>query len=264
ARRLPVDARYLRFAVVPFDALDPKSKEQGLGLVIADAIASTFVRDHRLALVERARLKAVLDEMALQQTGITDDATAVKLGEIANADMLVVGQVALLGDNYQVHAKLLEVATAHVHGVATTTLPAADLVALSSDAVVLRSRGDAAFRSAVLPGWGQHYNRESTKGWVFTGVAGTLLALGLGLELGGLLTHLLYYVPYKPADDGFASSGDPAFQRNLQERYDLAQTQFIVGHVTLGATAAVWAYNVLDAYLSGVDGDQWVGGAAGD
>jgi len=264
ARKLPTDPRYLRFAVLPFEALDPKSKEQGLGLVIADEIASTFVRDHRLPLVERAHLKAVLDEMALQQSGITDDARAVKLGEIANADMLVVGQVSLLGDAYQINARLLEVATAHVAGTASATLPAADLVALSSDAVVLRSKGDAAFRSLVLPGWGQHYNHEATKGWVFTGVAGTLLVLGLGLETGGLLTHMLYYQPYAPADDGFANAGDPKFQRNLQDRYNLATTQFVAGHITLGVTAAVWAYNVLDAYLSGVDGDEMLGGAAGD
>lgn len=264
ARKLPTDPRYLRFAVLPFEALDPRSKEQGLGLVIADEIASTLARDHRIPLVERAHLKAVLDEMALQQTGITDDARAVKLGEIANADMLIVGQVGLLGDSYQINARLLEVATAHVDGTATATLPAADLVALSSNAVVLRSKGDAAFRSLVLPGWGQHYNKEDTKGWVFTGVTGTLLLVGLGLETGGLLTHMLYYVPYQPADEGFASSGDPSFQRNLQDRYNLAMTQFIAGHITLGATAVVWAYNVLDAYMSGVDGDEMLGGAAGD
>jgi TolB-like protein len=261
--KLSRNPRYLRFAVLPFEAVDADSKDKGLGLVVTDVLATTLLRDHRLALVERARLNAVLGEMALQQTGVTDDSKAAEVGKIANADVLILGQVALLGDRYKVTAKMLETETARVASVVETDLPAADLVALSSNAVVLRSKADAAFRSVVLPGWGQHYNQEATKGWVFTGVTGALLLGGIGFETAGLLTHLLYYVPYTPESDNFASSGDPQFQRNLQDRYNLAQTQFVVGHVLLGATAAVWAYNVLDAYISGVEGSEMLG-SAGD
>ncbi|MFH1807614.1 MAG: DUF5683 domain-containing protein [Pseudomonadota bacterium] len=260
--KLSKNARYLRFAVLPFEAVDADSKEKGLGLVVTDVLATTLLRDHRLALVERARLNAVLGEMALQQTGVTDETKAAEVGKIANADVLILGQVALLGDRYKVTAKMLETETATVVSVVETDLPAADLVALSSNAVVLRSKADAAFRSAVLPGWGQHYNQEATKGWVFTGVTGALLLGGVGFETAGLLTHLLYYTPYKPEDDNLTAGSDK-FQQNLQGRYQLAQTQFVVGHVLLGATAAVWAYNILDAYISGVEGSEMLG-SAGD
>lgn len=261
------DPRYQRFALLPFEATDAETKEKGLGLVVTDVIGTSLVRDHGFALVERTRLKAVLDEMALQQSGITDDESTVELGKIANADILIVGQIALLGDQYQVTAKLISTESAQVLGVASTQLPNADLISLSSHAVVLRSRSDAAFRSAVLPGWGQHYNREPTKGWIFTGLIGTLLAAGVGFEGAGLTTHMLYYLPYQPDASGLTedglSPGDPQFAQNLADRKSLATTQLYVGHILLGTTVALWAYNVVDAYLSGVDGSEMIG-AGGD
>lgn len=250
---LPRDPRYLRFAVVPFEVVEPGAGEKGLGLVVADAVATTWVRDYRFSLVERSRLKAVLDEQALQQLGVTDPDRAVELGKVANADLLVVGQVVKLGAEYRVTAKLIDVATASVKGVAETTLPVADLIALSSDAVVLRSKTDAAFRSLVLPGWGQHYNREPTKGWLFSGLTGGLLLTGIGFEVTGLALGQFYYKDWNPEDDGY-TPGDPAIQRELNTRHDVAQMALNIGHVVLGATVLVWGYNVLDAYLSGVDG----------
>ncbi len=262
------DPRYLRYALLPFKATDQETQKKGLGLVVTDIVGTSLVRDHGFALVERSRLKAVLDEMALQQSGLTEDKNAVELGKIANADVLIVGQIALLGDQYQVNAKLLDTATANVLGVADCKLPNADLVALSSDAVVLRSKSDAAFRSAVLPGWGQHYNRQPTKGWIFTGLVGTLLAVGAGLEGSGLGTYMLYYLPYQPkADTGLTEDGlrpgTPEYSQALSDRKSAALTQMNIGHVLLGATALVWAYNIADAYLSGVEGSEMVG-SAGD
>ena len=40
--------------------------------------------------------------------------------------------------------------------------------------------GGAVWRSAVIPGWGQRYKGERTKGWVFTGLAAGMAAASVG------------------------------------------------------------------------------------
>ncbi|HKI82779.1 MAG TPA: hypothetical protein VKA63_00460 [Candidatus Krumholzibacteria bacterium] len=52
-----------------------------------------------------------------------------------------------------------------------------------------RSPEGAALRSIVVPGWGQHYNGEPTKGWILGSVAVVGLLLGTEIIKPGILSR---------------------------------------------------------------------------
>ena len=70
-------------------------------------------------MLERARIQAVLDELALQQSGQTDSATNVRAGRILRAGRLVQGSILQLGESQlRVDAAVVDVPTTRVRGVA--------------------------------------------------------------------------------------------------------------------------------------------------
>jgi len=99
-------------------------------------------------------------------------------------------------------------------------------------------RPEAALRSLLLPGWGQHYKGQHLKGWILTG--------SWGLLLGASLTaHLQYTRAY----DRYRRETDPA---RIESRYRTANRWFKARNGLLIGLAAVWAYSYLDALLQPV------------
>ncbi len=90
----------------------------------------------------------------------------------------------------------------------------------------------ALIRSLALPGWGQFYNDESTKGYIFAGAAGALTVTSILLYLDAEST-------YDDYEDGKASYSD------YTKKIDTT-------NIFVGITAAVWIYNAVDAYMGGV------------
>lgn len=180
---LPGELRYQHVAVLPFESVGPRATAQQLGVVVSSEVATALRRDHGVLMVERARLNALLDEMALGQTGLVDTDKATLVGRLLGAQSLVLGTVADAGDRYLVDARVVATSDGRVHVAESQPLPAADLVALSNDAVVLRSRSGAVFRSVLLPGWGQFYNREPIKAAVFLGTEAAAAGLAVTFQL---------------------------------------------------------------------------------
>lgn len=68
---------------------------QNDGEVISDAIAKELIRSFKYKIIDRENVEAILKEQAFQLSGAVDDVTAVKAGEIAGVDAIVVGKVNL-------------------------------------------------------------------------------------------------------------------------------------------------------------------------
>jgi len=245
--RLPGNARYRRLAVLAFSETGPEAKRRELGAVVAAELSTNLRRDHGLLLVERDRLGSVLAEAKLGAMGLTDPRTAPKLGELADAQALVVGSVSDAGGRFLVNARILSAESAETLAAASESIPAATLVALSADAVVLRSRGDAVFRSLLVPGLGQAYNRQPAKGAVFAGTT-ALLAGGAVAFHFAAAAKTEAYRDYRPA----AGTADPGAAAAALR--DEAQTRLRWRNGLALSAAAIWLVNVADAYLSGVDG----------
>lgn len=98
-------------------------------------------------------------------------------------------------------------------------------------------RPAATWRSALLPGWGQRYKGETTKGWILTGLATATAA-------GTLTAHL----QYEQAREAYLAETDPA---RVAERADTQNRWYNTrGALALGMTA-VWLYAAADAVLTG-------------
>jgi TolB-like protein len=243
---LPGNARYRRLAVLVFSEVGEQAQKRKLGTIVAAEVATVLRRDHGLLLVEREKLGQVLGELKLQEMLNVDAGQASRIGQMADAQALVVGSVSQTGDRYLVSSRIVSTQTGETLAAESASIPEAALVAVASDAVVLRSRGDAALRSLIVPGLGQHYNHQPAKGWVFTGLA-------VGLAGGALWCHLAGAT----AHSSYESAADPdAAQRYYGQAQDLDRSR----NWLLAGLATVWAVNVVDAYVSGVDGRALLGG----
>ena len=95
--------------------------------------------------------------------------------------------------------------------------------------------GTAGWRSIIIPGWGQFYKKQYIKGSLF-----------LVTELAGISTSMYFHSRYN-------SNLKHSFETpilDLQIEYTKrANKQKLYRNISIGACAAVWVLNVLDAVL---------------
>lgn len=98
------------------------------------------------------------------------------------------------------------------------------------------SFNDAGYRSLIIPGWGQFYKKNNTKGFLFlVGAAGSI---------GGFLY----------ADNQHNYNMNRSMETNnldLKKEFVQKAGDFTtIKNITLGAAAAIWIWNVIDATSS--------------
>jgi len=248
-------SRYERVAVVDLAEIGEGAKKRSLGKVVGAELATVLHRDHGWLLVERARLGAILGELKLVEMGLVEK-KAQQVGQMAEAQALVTGSVSEAGDRYLVTVRLVSTEKGEVLAAASESIQAASLVALSSEAVVLRSRWDAVYRSALIPGWGQAYNKQPAKAALFGGTTALLLGGALAFQLAGMNAESDYQALTTPA----ALGADP--QASAADLRKQAENCYTWRNYMLYGAAAVWAINVGDAWFSGTDGERMVVGVA--
>jgi TolB-like protein len=252
--KLPGSARYRRLAVLSFTEVGDEAKRRQMGTIVTAEIATNLRRDHGLLLVERAKLTEVLGELKLQQMTSVDGGQAGRIGQLADAQALVIGSVADAGERFLVNARIVSTTTGETLSAESSSVAAAGMVALSSDALVLRSRSGAAMRSMV-PGMGQFYNRQNGKGWAFIGAHAVVFGAALGYHLAGQSA----YDKYKSQTTRDQLGGTSPSQR-ATDLYDTAATRFQTRNWLLVGGLAVWVTGIVDAWMSGVDGEALLGG----
>jgi hypothetical protein len=100
---------------------DLESNEQyrTVALILADALREEVFKLKQFVLVNREDLQKVLEEMALQQTGLIDEKQAVKTGKGLAANQVVTGRLGLLGNTFVMQAKRVDVETFGTLGIAS-------------------------------------------------------------------------------------------------------------------------------------------------
>ena len=106
-------------AVFPLRFTGADSTLKPLERGFADLLITDLARSSQLTLVERSRLQALLDEIALQKSGATDSATNVRAGRMLRAGRLVQGGILQLDPTQlRVDAAVVNVPTTQIQGVA--------------------------------------------------------------------------------------------------------------------------------------------------
>ncbi|MCB9537597.1 MAG: hypothetical protein H6704_15205 [Myxococcales bacterium] len=241
-----------RVAVMPFQPLDPESADLHLGEITAELMRTRTEGRPRLLQVERARLDDVVGELKRSDRGELSPDSAASVGKLLGASEVVVGSVAQAGAEFVLTARAVDAETGQVIAAAEQTLPKADTIELSQDLLEVKSKWGAAARSAVLPGWGQVYNGDTGRGIVYGAVFAAVAA-------GAVASAVL------------GANAEDSYNENTPDTVDdrsTANDHYQRANWLLVGMGAVWAINIVDAYLTGtnaelvkVSGSAGVGGA---
>jgi Curli production assembly/transport component CsgG len=113
----PTKGKGARLVVYDFDTSE---QYKTVTLILSEALREELFLLKRFILVDREDLEKVLQEMALQQTGLIDEKQAVKTGKVLAANQVITGRLGLLGKTHIFQAKRVDVETLATLGLAST------------------------------------------------------------------------------------------------------------------------------------------------
>ena len=123
-------------AVMPLRFVGSDTTLRPLERGFAELIVTDLSRSRQLTVVERARLHALIDELRLQQSGLTDSASNVRAGRIMQAGRIVSGQILQNERRLRVDAAILNTQTSGVSGGAVSENTLEQLFAIEKSIVL--------------------------------------------------------------------------------------------------------------------------------
>lgn len=122
-------------AVLPLAKATGSETWDGLGVALAGMLTADLSSTDAIVLVERQRLDALLEEMALQETGFLDPATAQRLGQGLGAELVLTGSYSVVGETFLLDARLVRVSSSEVVRAVRADGPVDDFVAVEKQVV---------------------------------------------------------------------------------------------------------------------------------
>lgn len=95
-------------AVLDFESI---GTEAYLGKAVAEIMRTSLVNNSRFRVLERAQIAKAISEQKFQKSGLIDDQSAVEIGKVLGADLIIVGSVVKIGNAYTINARLIDVKT---------------------------------------------------------------------------------------------------------------------------------------------------------
>lgn len=81
-----------KVAVLPFvDA--PGDQAKGSGSIVVNAVVRALLQCEDIQVIERSRIRSVIDERKFQRAQLSDPSVASKIGKLAGADLVFLGEV---------------------------------------------------------------------------------------------------------------------------------------------------------------------------
>ena len=107
------DDKLLTVAVLNFETKGKNVAD--LGEKIADLLTVFLSQEEQMQLVERAKIKKILEELKLSATGIVDPNNAVRIGGLLGAQVLITGRAFVVNEKLYLTAKAISVETSRVN-----------------------------------------------------------------------------------------------------------------------------------------------------
>ncbi|MFH1723058.1 MAG: FlgO family outer membrane protein [Elusimicrobiota bacterium] len=98
-----------RVAVLPFRPLDGSSAAQGR--LLAEELTTRLARGRAVSVVERSWMDALMSEHRLGRSGVLAEESLTRIGRLLQAEAVVVGSFAAVGDALELHVRLIEIET---------------------------------------------------------------------------------------------------------------------------------------------------------
>jgi TolB-like protein len=150
AAAAPPPAPKPALAILFFDYTGKDAALEPLREGLAQMLISDFSALPEVRVVERARLKALLEEQKLGRSGQVDPASAARVGKLLGARFLVLGSYFDLKSVLRIDARVVEVETGRIVGSVGSNGPGDDFWTLEQDL----ARKLAKVLSAALPAFG--------------------------------------------------------------------------------------------------------------
>lgn len=122
-------------AVFPLEDLRPSGETEGLGEILSEGITDGLNKVPGIRVVERHRLKAVMDEIGLGMSGAVDEKTAVRVGKLLGANHLLLGSFMKFRSQVRVNARVVRTETGEITGTAKVTGQFEDILELEGKVV---------------------------------------------------------------------------------------------------------------------------------
>ncbi|MCX7024561.1 MAG: hypothetical protein NT080_08065 [Spirochaetes bacterium] len=119
-------------SVGDFETIGPTAASLRMGDTVREALITVLGRSTVFTVVDRRNLDAVLSEMELQLSGITDPEQVSEAGLLAGAEAIVYGSVTEEADAFVVNCRIVKVETGIVESV-TASLPRGLFVKAAED-----------------------------------------------------------------------------------------------------------------------------------
>ncbi len=120
-------------AVLPFANQTGDSSYDALGKGLADMMTTDLSAASGLTLVERSRLQAILDELALAEGGFIDPETAAKAGKGVGARYVLTGSISAVAPQMRLDARVIDVQSGEVVDAAESTGPTEEFFLLEKE-----------------------------------------------------------------------------------------------------------------------------------
>jgi TolB-like protein len=248
-----------RLVVLPF-ADKTRGEQSSRGTAIAEYFIGRLQREERFTVVDRSAFKDMIAEIELSQTDLIDESSAVTAGKMLAADAILTGTIAEVFGKSRISAKIIRTETSEILTSASVVAAPAALDGLTKKLLGERTQVSAtAFRSLLLPGWGQFYSNQYTRGSISLAACGAMAGYTIfsivkthnaRVERDNWRNYMdseeyqtVRSTTSETWEDGMAEYR--ALDREYGEQFDRAVVAGII-------TGGVWTLNVVDALIAGV------------
>lgn len=194
-----------------------------------------------IVLVGRKSLKAILDERALNMTGLVDTSTAQEVGRILSAQYVVTGSINQIGDWIRIDAKVINVASGKIFSEKVQSKHEKHL-----DKMIDLLGNNLHYQ---LTGKGQYQKKISPYG-LQTKI---LLWTTLGSATATLITHFGYQNKREAYQNATILKDFDAYYNTANRLYKIRNSLMGFSAVTLSTTIFFWIQNISSEQILAMD-----------
>ncbi|MBU0929393.1 MAG: CsgG/HfaB family protein [Spirochaetes bacterium] len=104
----------VRLAIFDFEVRSSVQGYEALASDVPAALTEAFLRGGVVRPLERAALEKVVSELELSLGGLVDPGTAAKVGKLAGARFVLLGQASVVGGQVRLSCRVVDVETAEI------------------------------------------------------------------------------------------------------------------------------------------------------
>lgn len=215
--------------------------------------------EEKYSLVERTQLDKAFEEFKLQHFGCTAEECAIEFGKMISAQQMIVGSVGLVGKTNIISLRIFDVESSKIiRSVSRKYMGNIDGVIdilplivkeLLPNIPTPKIKNKVLLKSIFLPGSGQRYADDKRKGAVITVLQAATLTGVVGTTIIMIDAQKKYdnsYDEYKRATPEKITST----RADMNENWDKVSSASTAQKVLIGAAAAVYLYNIIDAVFT--------------